>query len=417
VDPYQPVNQIRFRPSAHFAPRRGWVNDPYGIYWDGRQYHLYFQAIADQATWAPQCSWGHAVSADLTTWQEKSIVLTPQPFEVGCWSGCVVPDASGIPRAFYTRVQLPDLDLGSIAVARFDESGKLSSQASDVVVDPPEDLSVTAFRDPYIIARPDGWTMIVGGGTADGAGAVFQYRSDDLDRWRFAGILCRGRVDSQAPAARQVWECPQLVLLGEVWVLVVSVQLDGGAGPVMAAVGDYSDDGFSVRRWQRLACGPAPYATSLFRDRDNRACMISWLREGPGQLLDVPAWAGAESLVAELRLDPTGAVAAVPHPTYAGVFTELSPGAAPLIHNVDLQRAAHLTAAAGEAFEVDIQVAGRHVGRVGRATGATSVLIEQFHHAPESLAGSEPSAGVEVFFDADILEIFTGGAYGAWRLG
>src|SRR5947207_197394 len=80
---------------------------------------------------------------------------------------------------------------------------------------------------------------VVGGGTADGRGAVLQYGSQDLDHWQYRGVLCGGRAGTDDDARRQVWECPQMVEIGGVWALVVSVGLDDRAGYVAASVGRY----------------------------------------------------------------------------------------------------------------------------------------------------------------------------------
>jgi len=76
----------------HFTATDGWINDPYGVTWAADRYHLYYQAIPSRVTWAPNCHWGHAESRDLIHWTEQAPALTPQAFEVGCWSGSVVAD-------------------------------------------------------------------------------------------------------------------------------------------------------------------------------------------------------------------------------------------------------------------------------------------------------------------------------------
>jgi beta-fructofuranosidase len=331
------------RPSAHFTALRGWLNDPYGVHWDGAQYHLYYQSVAGSRVWAPECRWGHATSPDLVCWTERAPVLAPTDGELGCWSGCVVEDPAGGRRAFYTRVGHGDRELGSIAVATPDACGRFVSAPAPVIAGPP-DVAVTAFRDPYVWFEAGAWTMLVGAGRRDGTGAVLQYRSADLERWRYVGPLCGGRLVGDPPAGREVWECPQMMEVDGRWLLVVSVQLDGRAALVAAAIGGYDGIRFEPTRWQRLAHGSAPYAASLFRDRDGRPCMICWLREDSGAGVGPAPWAGALSLVAAVGVDPAGIVSVTPHPAVVG------------------------------------------------------------RHGP-----------VQVFLDADILEVFGAGRYGAWR--
>jgi beta-fructofuranosidase len=406
---------------AHFTPRRGWVNDPYGVRWDGTRYHMCYQAVPDRTAWSPQCVWGHAVSDDLVSWEQRAVALTPQAHEDGCWSGCVVDDAAGVPRLFYTSVRLDDLEIGSIAMARYIGSERWASTPEDVVVaGPPEDLAVTAFRDPYVWRDATGWTMIVGCGLADGTGAVLQYRSRDLDRWRCTGVLCAGRVGADPGGGREVWECPQMVQVDDVWVLAASVQDAGRIGPVVAATGSYDGDRFDPEGWRRLAFGTAPYATSLFRDRDGRVGMISWLREDP-QHECASGWAGAHSLVAELAIDSAGRLAAAPHSGLAasGAFANHAPVIWPWVHDLAggaPARAVHVTAAAEAPVAIDLRHNHEPLARIGRSPAGDGLVVCRPGQEVDFIPCPHPSATIELFVDTDILEIFSGGAYGAWRL-
>jgi beta-fructofuranosidase len=412
----------RVRPVAHFTPRSGWMNDPYAVRWDGDSYHMCYQAVPDLTVWSPGCVWGHAVSRDLVAWEERAPVLVPQPYEVGCWSGCVVDDAGGVPRAFYTRVRIDGLELGSIAVARCDPSGRLASGSGDVVVaGPPDGMPVTAFRDPYVWREPAGWTMVVGVGTADGAGGVLQYRTRDLDRWWPTGVLCRGRVEAGHPTARQVWECPQMIEVDDTWVLIVSVQVGGRAGYVAAAVGSYDSARFVPTGWQRLAFGTAPYATSVFHDRDGRPCMISWLQEDPDRDTRTIGWAGAQSLVSELAVDRAGRITATPHPGVAHHAAFAGPSPATWPGECDLAAAGpglatHLTAVVDGDAEIRLRHARQRLVQITRSPARDGLVVDRPGRASDIMPCRDPSAPVEVFIDADILEVFSGGAYGAWRL-
>ena len=65
-----------YRPLYHFTTQRGWINDPNGcIYFDGL-WHLYYQHCpgSTESMWDNN-HWGHAVSRDLFTWEEREPVL------------------------------------------------------------------------------------------------------------------------------------------------------------------------------------------------------------------------------------------------------------------------------------------------------------------------------------------------------
>jgi len=75
-----------YRPQYHFSPRRGWMNDPNGLFYYKGVYHLFFQHYD-----FPHKSWGHATSTDLLHWTEHEDALVPQDgFQV--FSGSCVVD-------------------------------------------------------------------------------------------------------------------------------------------------------------------------------------------------------------------------------------------------------------------------------------------------------------------------------------
>jgi len=69
-----------YRPTIHFSPPVGFMNDPNGLIFDGNQYHLYYQ-YDPLAPYAGHVHWGHAVSKDLYTWQDLPTHLRLQKLE------------------------------------------------------------------------------------------------------------------------------------------------------------------------------------------------------------------------------------------------------------------------------------------------------------------------------------------------
>ena len=83
-------NEKMYRPNFHFSPKKGWMNDPNGMFYYNGYYHLYFQHYPDSTTWGPM-HWGHAISTDMITWKEQPIALYPDKLGL-IFSGSSVVD-------------------------------------------------------------------------------------------------------------------------------------------------------------------------------------------------------------------------------------------------------------------------------------------------------------------------------------
>jgi sucrose-6-phosphate hydrolase SacC (GH32 family) len=79
-----------YRPAFHYSPARNWMNDPNGLVFYNNKYHLFYQYNPNNIQ-PGNTSWGHAVSTDLVTWEEKPIAI-PVQNGVMAYSGSVVVD-------------------------------------------------------------------------------------------------------------------------------------------------------------------------------------------------------------------------------------------------------------------------------------------------------------------------------------
>lgn len=300
------------RPLLHVTPPSGWLNDPVGgLVHRGRQ-HLFFQHVPAGTEWRPGCSWGHLVGDDLVRWRHLPVALAPGPDDDGVWSGSAVVDAAG-PVLLYTSVLDGRLELGRIALARPADEDLLRwhKQAGGPVLEPPVDLDLSRFRDPFVWGVPGGWRMLVGAGLPDRGGAVLRFSGPDLREWRLDGVL----ADSGGPAGGlgEMWECPQYVDLGGRPALIVSVMRDGRLDRVTAARGREEHGRFRPDRWDTLGHGGSAYALTTYRDRAGRLVGTAWLRDGAAATRRV-GWAGMLSLPVLLTAGDDGGIHLAPHP-------------------------------------------------------------------------------------------------------
>lgn len=278
------------------------MNDPNGLFFVDGQLHVTYQFNPDAPHWG-RMHWGHAVSDDLLTWRHLPIALSPAadgPDAFGCWSGCIV-DRGREAILFYTGARLDgELRRQSVCQAWSVDPDRIAwskDELGPVIGAAPPGIEPDLFRDPFVWRTGDGWSMLVGAGTDSGEGTVLRYRSTDLRRWEYVGpILSADGLDRTVGADGPMWECPQLMQIGDADILVVSV-VDRAPGirpsHVMAFTGRLGDDGFEVERAQRLGMGPDFYAPASVRTPDGRWLLLGWIPEDPPGPAEHRTWAGS----------------------------------------------------------------------------------------------------------------------------
>jgi beta-fructofuranosidase len=256
------------------------------------------------------------MSRDLLHWEHLPVALAPGdvgPDSFGCWSGCIV-DERPEARLFYTGVRLDGVTrVATICQARStDRIAWAKDPSGPVVGGPPDGIVADLFRDPFVWREDGEWHMVVGGGTPDGRGAVLLYRSPNLDHWRYAGlILSSDQVDHISDGHAPMWECPQLLRIGDEHVLIVSVVDRAPAirpSHVVAFVGRFVGDRFMVGDGRRLAMGPDFYAPAAVRTPDDRWMLFGWVPEDPPTDATDRTWAGALTFPRIVSLAPDGRI-------------------------------------------------------------------------------------------------------------
>lgn len=423
------------RPLVHLSAPRGWLSDPVGlIHWQGR-YHVFYQHHPFAPTWGLM-HWGHASSPDLASWTQHPIALAPQaggPDRGGCWSGSVVV-VDGVPTAFYTGVS-GDGDEHREDVCRATNSGDLTTWEQDP--DPPPipgamGPGIDHRRDPFLVRLDDRWLLLLGTGITgpSGArhGAVVVYESSDTRTWHDRGVLFRDPGDGSFPSG-EAWECPQLVRLGDRWLLIVSVQAQGVPEPISLgaawAVGDLDGNRFvpSAAGW--LDGGDVLYAPAVLTAPDGRCLLWAWLQDPDPDLSGPDPVVGAISLPRVIELQderPTSRPAAELDHLATGApmavdEARLAPADAFRVTfevTTDSLAGARVLASAEGPEAILVGVDGRGEERGLVIVEVTADRLEVLHTV--ALPNSEDRVKIDVFVDATIIEAFAGGVAIAARI-
>lgn len=194
------------RPSLHYTPPYGWLNDPNGLICVDGVYHLFHQHNPVGTMWG-NMSWGHAVSRDLLHYEWVGEALLPDEHGV-MYSGCAIRNASGafgLPEHailyFYTTCN-DDSRLGMGApdeqrLAYSLDGGRTLTKVEDWCIP----MTDKGNRDPKVFRHEasNAWIMTLY--LADARFAIL--RSEDLEHWTVTQTL------DEPP----MWECPDLVPL------------------------------------------------------------------------------------------------------------------------------------------------------------------------------------------------------------
>jgi beta-fructofuranosidase len=234
------------RPAYHFVPPMNWMNDPNGlIQWKGI-YHLFYQHNPLEAKWGPM-HWGHATSTDLLHWEHKPVALEPTPNsadEDGCWSGVTVVQ-DGAPVVIYSG----NSKVGQrccLAASSDDLQSLQKDGRNPVIPDLPAGMNIDQYRDHCVWRVGDTWNQLIGARIKDVGGAVLLYRSQDLVDWQFIGPILVGGQHSVDPLPKNaMWECPDLIPVGDKHLLVLSILTDSPQYTVYF-LGSYSDGIFQA---------------------------------------------------------------------------------------------------------------------------------------------------------------------------
>ena len=418
----------QYRPQIHFTPAKNWMNDPNGMVYADGTYHLFYQYNPQGNDWG-NMSWGHATSTDLIHWTEQPVALTRDALGAVFSGSCVVDkdNTAGFGANAMVALYTAAGETGDVqgkqqqSIAYSTDGGKNFTRYTGNPVIKNDDDNL---RDPKVFwhAESGKWIMALAKGWKMG---VEFYSSPDLKKWTHESTFftqLKGRPNLQ-------WECPDLIQMGDKWVLLVSVNPGGplvGSG-MMYFTGQFDGTTFTPDEREYplwLDYGMDNYAGVTWSNTGNRKVMIGWMNNWSysGNVPCSP-WRSAMTLPRELKLinydgqsllastvvSEIDKIAATWQP--AGQILDVK-HAYQLRLNISLDKNTTITLSneSDEKFVVDINVSARTLtAHRSAATGQTSfngTFSIPSMQAPLNTEGN--TVTLDIFVDQSSVEIFTG---------
>ena len=272
-----------FRPHFHIAPPTGLMNDPNGLIFDGEKYHLFYQWFPFDAIHGMK-HWKHLITKDFQHYQSAEDLIPCELFEShGCYSGGALKVGDKL-AMFYTGNTRRPSDNQRVPyqnLAIFDLNGKLLSKRP-LIENAPEGYT-EHVRDPKPYFTEDGKIRFICGAQRENlTGTAIIFEMDNLeDTPRLLGELSLPAFDNKNVF---MWECPDLLKLGDKDVFIWSPQgKDREAHQFQNnyhatyAVGKLTDLTFEAEYISELDQGFDFYAPQTFEDESGRRILIGWM--------------------------------------------------------------------------------------------------------------------------------------------
>ena len=244
----------------HFKNSNGWMGGPCGAVFFKGEYHVFFQNYPHAMRWGPM-HWGHAVSRDLISWEERSPALIPDmSYEdgEGCLPGCAL-EHDGKIYLFYTSDSASSGN--SVSVASSSDGVLFEKYEGNPVLMPPE-ASGGRLMHPFVFEE-DGTFKMVAGSVKDGLGTIYEFCSKDLFDWELkgeteTGLFLRGTIEH--PAVFRV---------------------DGDRFLVFQSPADMPHRILFAREGEifTVETGPDLYSPVVFSDEEGESVLVGWLND------------------------------------------------------------------------------------------------------------------------------------------
>lgn len=360
-----------WRLQYHVSPPAYWMNDPNGFCFFQGKYHLFYQHHPYSPEWGPM-HWGHATSTDLAFWEHVVPALAPgEDYDRdGCFSGSAIVKDDKLYLIYTGNVWTGDnhdTELKQVQCLAVSEDGVRFAKipANPVISEAPEgDVHPHHFRDPKVWKHDEHYYCVFGSRTKEHEGQVLLYRSEDLMKWDFVGVIAKGERNFSF-----MWECPDFFHLDGHDVLMFSPQ---GVKPqgylyhnvhqagYMLGELDYAAGTYRHESFQLLDYGFDFYAPQTMVDGQGRRIMIAWMgmweSEMPEQAF---GWAGAMTLPRQLHVEH-GRIICKPVPELAKLRREMTS-----FKNLAVEGERELASLSGDCYEMNLLIDAKEASRFG----------------------------------------------------
>ena len=300
------------KPTFHVSPLVGWMNDPNGFSEYNDKFHLFYQYYPYDSVWGAM-HWDHQTTKDFVKWEHESVALAPdQEYDRdGCFSGTAIVEGD-THYLVYTSV-IPGAQNQSVAYSKDGIIYEKNPEKNPILTgkDLPSGFSNADFRDPSIFKRGDDYYLLAGNADNAGNKQIICFTSKSItEGWKYLGVtLSRTNVGG-------IFECPDIITIGEDDVLIASPQRIARASEYEYQNSDscvYKIGMFNQRSGRFLYQGGNTleefdkgfsfYAPQTMTTSDGRAILTAWMKSwGEANVTKADGWAGSMVLPRELTI-------------------------------------------------------------------------------------------------------------------
>lgn len=302
------VQASKYLPKYHIYPETGLMNDPNGLAYFNGEYQVFYQWFPFEASHGMK-HWARSTSKDLINWERKGTALTPdKEYEKnGCYSGNAI-EKDGKLYLFYTaNYKIENGRIPKQAVAIMDKDGKIKKYEGNPIIDGAPEGFTGDIRDPFVFEKNGAYYMLIGGRTEKEEGKLLIYKSIDLLKWDYYGILEIGIKNIGF-----MYECPSYIKVDGKDVLIFSPM---GLAPngdryhnqftslYMIGEMDIESKRFVIENMDEIDCGFDFYAPQVFYGKEKRPLMFGWFGCGEQVLpTDKDMWRHGLTIARELHV-------------------------------------------------------------------------------------------------------------------